>query len=123
MRILLVDDAMLMRALLRGILESGGYEIIAEAATGEEAVELFRALGPDVVTMDIVMPGQGGIEALRTIRELAPEARVVMVSAVGQEGFVAEAMEAGALAYILKPFNPDQVLSVMKMVEGPPTWT
>ena len=123
MKILLVDDALMMRVLLRGILEAGGYDVIAEAADGEEAVELYRTHRPDVVTMDIVMPGQGGIETVRALRSFDPEARVIMVSAMGQEWLVTEAMEAGALAYVLKPFNPDQVLSVMRMVEGAPAWT
>ena len=123
MKILLVDDALMMRVLLRGILEAGGYEVIAEAADGKEAMELYRTHRPDVVTMDIVMPIQGGIETVRALRIFDPEARVVMVSAMGQEWLITEAMEAGALAYVLKPFNPDQVLSVMRMVEGSPTWT
>jgi two-component system chemotaxis response regulator CheY len=123
MKILLVDDALMMRVLLRGILEAGGYEVIAEAADGEDALALYRIHRPDVVTMDIVMPGQGGINAVRAIREADPEARVIMVSCVGQEELITEAMEAGALAYIMKPFKPDQVLSVMQMAEGAPTWT
>ena len=123
MKILLVDDALMMRVLLREILEAGGYEVIAEATDGKEAMELYRTHRPDVVTMDIVMPIQGGIETVRALRIFDPEARVVMVSAMGQEWLITEAMEAGALAYLLKPFNPDQVLSVMRMVEGAPTWT
>ena len=123
MKILLVDDALMMRVLLRGILEAGGYEVIAEATDGKEAMELYRTHRPDVVTMDIVMPIQGGIETVRALRIFDPEARVVMVSAMGQEWLITEAMEAGALAYLLKPFNPDQVLSVMRMIEGAPSWT
>lgn len=123
MKILLVDDALMMRVLLREILEAGGYEVIAEATDGKEAMELYRTHRPDVVTMDIVMPIQGGIETVRALRIFDPEARVVMVSAMGQEWLITEAMEAGALAYLLKPFNPDQVLSVMRMVEGAPSWT
>ena len=123
MKILLVDDALMMRVLLRGILEAGGHDVIAEAADGEEAVELYRTHRPDVVTMDVVMPGQGGIETVRALRSFDPQARVIMVSAVGQEESIAEAIEAGALAYVLKPFNPDQVLSIMRMVEGVSTWT
>ena len=118
MKILLVDDSLMMRTLLRGILEAGGHDIIAEAVDGEAAVELYRTHRPDAVTMDILMSGLGGIEALRAIRDLDPESRVIMVSAVGQEGLIAEAMEAGAQAYILKPFNPDQVLNVMGRFEG-----
>ena len=123
MKILLVDDALMMRVLLRGILEAGGYEVVAEATDGKEAMELYRTHRPDVVTMDIVMPIQGGIETVRALRIVDPEARVVMVSAMGQEWLITEAMEAGALAYLLKPFNPDQVLSVMRMIEGAPSWT
>jgi two-component system chemotaxis response regulator CheY len=118
MKILLVDDSLMMRTLLRGILEAGGHDIIAEAVDGEAAVELYRTHRPDAVTMDILMSGLGGIEALRAIRDLDPESRVIMVSAVGQEGLIAEALESGARAYILKPFNPDQVLDVMRRLEG-----
>jgi two-component system chemotaxis response regulator CheY len=118
MKILLVDDALMMRILLRGILEAGGHDVIAEAVDGETAVELYRTHRPDAVTMDILMSGRGGMYALRAIRDLDPEARVIMVSAMGQEGLIAEAMEAGAQAYILKPFNPDQVLNVMGRFEG-----
>lgn len=123
LKILLVDDAPMMRALLRGILEEAGFEVITEATTGEEAVELYRLIRPDVVTMDILMPGRGGIAALRVIRKMDPAARVIMVSAVGQDGLIAEAMTEGALAYILKPFNPDQVVKALRTVEEQMTWT
>lgn len=122
-RILLVDDAPLMRALLREILEGEGYEVSAEAVNGEEAIERYREIRPQVVTMDILMPGLDGIASLRAIRSMDAAARVVMVSAVGQEGLITEAMAAGAAAYILKPFNQAQVVTTLKKVVGDISWT
>jgi two-component system, chemotaxis family, chemotaxis protein CheY len=114
LRVMVVDDALFMRNMLRGILVEGGHEVIAEAANGEEAVEKYRICRPDVVTMDIVMPKKSGIEALEEIKSLDPQARVVMCSAMGQEALVSEARAAGALDFILKPFNPQRVLEVVR---------
>jgi two-component system chemotaxis response regulator CheY len=112
-RVLIADDAVFMRELLREILGDAGYEIAAEAADGTEAVECFREHSPDLVTLDIVMPRKSGLDALREILALNPGACVVMCSALGQEALVMESLEAGARDFIVKPFKPDQVRNVV----------
>jgi len=112
--VMIVDDSLFMRKMLRDILEEEGYEIAAEASDGEEAVQKYRECRPDLTTMDIVMPHKGGIEALQEIRAFDPAARVVMCSALGQESLTAAAAQAGAKAFILKPFHPELVIRVLK---------
>ena len=112
-RVLIADDAVFMRELLREILGEAGYEIAAEAAVGTEAVDRFREQSPDLVTLDIVMPRKSGLDALREILALNPGACVVMCSALGQEALVMESLEAGARDFIVKPFKPDQVRNVV----------
>ncbi len=113
-RVLIADDAAFMREMLRDILGGGDYEVVAEAADGAEAVEMFRAHAPDLVTLDIVMPRKNGIDALREILSSDPGACVVMCSALGQEVLVAEALESGARDFVVKPFKPDQVRTVVE---------
>jgi two-component system chemotaxis response regulator CheY len=112
-RVLITDDAAFMREMLREILTDGGYEVVAEAADGDEALTRFREHRPDVITLDIVMPGKSGLDVLREITALDPSACIVMCSALGQEALVMEALEAGAKEYIIKPFKPDQVLGAL----------
>ncbi len=112
-RVLITDDAAFMREMLREIIAEGGYEVVAEAADGEEALERFNEHHPDVITLDIVMPGKSGLEVLRELMALDPSACIVMCSALGQEALVMEALEAGAKEYIIKPFKPDQVLGAL----------
>ncbi len=112
--VMIVDDSLFMRKMLRDILEAVGFQVVAEAADGEEAVRLYREHRPDVTTLDIVMPNKGGIEALQEIVAFDPAARVVMCSALGQESLTAAAAQAGAKAFILKPFNPELVTRVVK---------
>ena len=117
-RVLIVDDASFMRQMIREIIEPEGFEIVAEAADGVEAVAQFEAMQPDIVTMDIVMPKRSGIDAVKGILELDPDARVVMCSALGQESLVMEALQAGAKDFIVKPFKPEAVLETLnKLVE------
>ncbi len=111
-RVLIADDAAFMREMLRDILTDGGYEIVGEAADGNEAVSAFAKHNPDLVTLDIVMPRKSGLEALREIVANHPGACVVMCSALGQEALVMEALEAGARDFIVKPFKPDHVIEV-----------
>jgi two-component system chemotaxis response regulator CheY len=123
-RVLIADDAVFMREMLRDILTDAGYEIVAEAADGDEAVAQFRQNSPDLVTLDIVMPRKSGLDALRDILDGAPGACVVMCSALGQEALVMEALERGARDFVVKPFKPDQVRTVVgralqKSLEGP----
>jgi two-component system, chemotaxis family, chemotaxis protein CheY len=114
--IMIVDDALFMRKMLRDILEAAGYEVVAEAADGDQAVANYRQYRPQLTTLDIVMPVKTGIDALKEIMALDPAAKVVMCSAIGQEGFTEVAIEAGAKAFIQKPFNPELVVRVLKEV-------
>lgn len=113
-RILLVDDANIIRLMLRKILVEGGYEIAGEASTGEEAIKKYSELKPDLVTMDITMNGMGGINALKAIREIDSNAKVIMCSAMGQKYLIMEAIKAGAANFIMKPFEPDRVLEAVE---------
>ena len=107
--VLVVDDAAFMRMMLTDILRESGHQIIGEAGTGDEAVELYATLQPTLVTMDLVMPEKSGMDALKEILAFDARARVIMVSAVGQQETAKEALRVGARAYLLKPFQPDQV--------------
>ncbi len=111
--ILVVDDAAFMRMMIRDILVKEGYEI-REAVNGRDAIEKYEQIQPDLTTMDITMPEVDGITALRAIREAHPEARILMVSAMGQQKMIVEALEAGALDFLVKPFQPTKVLETVK---------
>ncbi len=115
-RVLVADDASFMRQMIREIVEAEGFEVCGEASDGVEAVDEFKRLHPDVVTMDIVMPLKSGIDAVRGIMALDPTACVVMCSALGQETLVTEAIQAGAKDFIVKPFKPDDVIDTLKKV-------
>lgn len=115
-RTLVADDASFMREMIREILEPEGFEVVAEAGDGVEAVEMFKEHQPDIVTMDIVMPKKSGIEAVKGIVTLDPGARIVMCSALGQEALVMEALRAGAKDFIVKPFKPDVVVATLRKV-------
>jgi two-component system chemotaxis response regulator CheY len=117
-RILIVDDTMFMRTLLKNILFSGGHDIIGEAEDGELAVEQYKKLRPDLVTMDVVMPKMNGIEALKAIKGLDPSAKVVMCTAVGQEQMVKLAIKSGAKGYIVKPFQAPKVIEEVNNILG-----
>lgn len=106
---LIVDDATVMRMRLRDILQSR-YEVIGEAENGTKALELYTQLKPDFVTMDITMAEMNGMEALKSIMHRFPDAKIVMVSAMGQKAMVFEALNQGAKDFIIKPFDPDRVL-------------
>ena len=110
-RLLIVDDALIMRKRIREIAELAGWEIAGEAADGEEALTLYAKEKPDLVTLDIVMPNLDGVSALKRIVEYDPAARVVMVSAVNQKTKLVECVQAGALDFIVKPFDKSTLLS------------
>ena len=118
LKIMIVDDALFMRTLLRGILEEEGWQVVAEAADGAEAVTRYQEVHPDITTMDIIMPKKSGIEALREITDLDKHAKVVMCTAMGQESLVDEARQAGAKGYIIKPFDPLRVKTIIRKVAG-----
>ncbi len=117
-RVLIVDDAIFMRNMIKDIFASGGFEVVGEAANGLEAIDKYKDLRPDLTTMDIVMPFKSGIEATREIIKLDGNALIVMCSALGQESLVMEAIEAGASDFIVKPFKAEDVLAVVKKVLG-----
>ena len=117
-KVLIVDDAAFMRMMLKDILTKGGYEIVGEAADGNEAVAKYNELKPDLVTLDITMPNMDGIQALKNIRANKPSQRCIMVSAMGQQSMVIEAIQSGAKDFIVKPFQADRVLEAVKKVVG-----
>lgn len=113
-RLLVVDDSLLIRRMIGEILSSDGWEIVAEAGDGREAVEQYQAHRPDAVTMDIVMPGTSGIQALEEIIRLDRDAKVVVVSALNQTKLISEAIRKGAQDFIAKPFLPEQLQQTMR---------
>jgi two-component system chemotaxis response regulator CheY len=115
-RILVVDDAAFMRRMVSDVLTSGGHEVVGEAADGNEAVERYKELRPDVMTLDITMPEKDGLTALRELIAIDPGATVVMCSALGQESKVLEAVKAGAKDFIAKPFEAQRVLTAIEKV-------
>ncbi|RDV84696.1 response regulator [Ammonifex thiophilus] len=115
-RVLIVDDAAFMRMMIKNILTKHGYEVVGEAANGREAVELYKQLKPDVVTMDITMPEMDGIEGVKAIRAIDPNAKIIMISAMGQQAMVMEAIQAGAKDFIVKPFQQERVLQALERV-------
>jgi two-component system chemotaxis response regulator CheY len=114
--VLVCDDAIFMRTMISDILSQAGFEVVGEAESGLQAVEKYRMLKPDLVTMDIVMPDMGGIEAVREICKDDPTARILMCSAMGQQALVVEAIQAGAKDFVVKPFQPSRVLEAVQRV-------
>ncbi len=117
-RVLFVDDSSFMRTILKGIILKEPYVLAGEASNGKEALEIFKRENPDLITMDIVMPEMDGIETVRQIREIKPDAKIIMVSAMGQQSMVIEAIQAGARDFIIKPFQPPRVQEALKRVMG-----
>ena len=112
-RILIVDDSFYMRTMLKNMLTDAGYEVVGEAANGQQALEMASATRPDLITLDVILPDNTGLDVLKGIREEQPDVKVVMCSAVGQEVIVNEALESGATAYIVKPFSEEKVLEIV----------
>ena len=117
-RILICDDAIFMRTMIADILTGAGYEVAGEAESGLQAVERYKALKPDLVTMDIVMPDMGGIDAVKAIIAIDPDARILMCSAMGQQQLVVEAIQSGAKDFVVKPFQPARVLEAVQRALG-----
>lgn len=117
-KVLIVDDAPIIRLMLKDILVEYGYDVVGEGSTGQEGVEKFKALKPDLVTMDITMPEKNGIEALREILEIDPKAKVIVITAIEQREALMEAIKVGAADYIVKPFEADRVVSAVRKVSG-----
>lgn len=115
-RILIADDLSFIRMVQKEVLTEGGYLIVGEAANGREAVQKYRDLAPDVVILDITMPGMNGLAALQEILAMDPEARVLICSAVGQQSVIQEAIQAGARDFIVKPFKPERLAGAISRV-------
>ncbi len=115
-RVLVVDDAIFMRKMISDIIEGNDMEVVGEADTGALAVEKYKELKPDLVTMDIIMPEMNGIDAVRQIMLNDPQARIVMCSALGQQALVQDALAAGARDFLIKPFNPSRVIEVVSKI-------
>lgn len=117
LKILIVDDAFVIREKLRIILKKAGHEVVGEAGNGLQATLMYKRLQPDIVTMDITMPEMDGLEALKLIRKMDSSSKVVMVSAVGKEDAVREAIINGATNFIVKPFKEDKVIEVLSRIK------
>ncbi len=115
-KVLIVDDAAFIRLTIRTILEKNGFEVVGEAETGEQGIKKYMETKPDIVTMDITMPVMTGIEALKKIREYDQKAKIIMLSAMGQESMVKEAITCGAINFIVKPFKEDHLVSTLTKV-------
>jgi len=112
-RVLIVDDAAFMRMSLKTMLEKNGFQVVGEAENGSVAVRKYKELQPDIVTMDITMPEMDGVQALKEIRSLDPNSKVVMISALGQESYVREAVMLGAKGFVVKPYKEDYVVQTL----------
>ena len=116
--VLLVDDSKFMRSLLKNIITSNDFEVIAEASNGEEAILQYNMYKPDLVILDITMPKINGLTALKTIKQQYPNSIIIMCSALGQQSLIIEALSAGASDFIVKPFF-DNLISVLRKALGP----
>lgn len=113
-KILIVDDAAFMRMMIKDILTKNGFEIAAEAGDGSEAIEKYKETSPDLVTLDITMPEMDGIAALKEIKKIDENAKIIMCSAMGQQAMVIDAIQAGAKDFIVKPFQAERVIEAIK---------
>jgi two-component system chemotaxis response regulator CheY len=120
-RLLVVDDALIMRAIIKDIAKSAGWEVAGEAANGRECLERYRALKPDLVTLDIVMPELDGVETLRALRQEDAAARVVMVTAIDQKAKLSECIQLGAMDFVVKPFDKQRLASLLRKYGGAAT--
>lgn len=112
-KVLIVDDTKFMRNILASILKKKDLDVVGEAVNGREAVEKYKQLKPDLVTMDIIMPEVDGIQAVKEIMKIDPKARILMCSAMGQQALVIEAIQAGAKDFVIKPFQPTRVMEAV----------
>ena len=117
-KVIVIDDSKMMRMRLRETIENLGHEVVGEAGNGKEGVSVYDATKPDAVSLDISMPGQNGIQALEQILDIDKEAKVVIVSALGQKNLVIKALDIGAKGFVVKPFEPEKIKAVFNKVLG-----
>ncbi|MBZ4645872.1 MAG: two-component system, chemotaxis family, chemotaxis protein CheY [Petroclostridium sp.] len=117
-KILIVDDAAFMRMMIKDILTKNGFEVVGEAENGAKAIEKYKELNPDLVIMDITMPEVDGIQAVREIKKLDGDSKIIMCSAMGQQAMVIESIQAGARDFVVKPFQAERVIEAVKKVIG-----
>jgi two-component system, chemotaxis family, chemotaxis protein CheY len=115
-KVLIVDDAAFMRVSIKNMLAKNGYEIIGEAENGKIAIQKYQELSPDIVTMDITMPEMDGLASIKKILEYNPSANIIMISAMGQESMVREAVLSGAKGFIVKPFKEEAIVSALNNI-------
>ncbi|MEO1783597.1 response regulator [Thermodesulfobium sp. 4217-1] len=113
-KILITDDATFMRKMLKDILTKNGHEVVGEGVNGLEALEKYKELKPELTLLDITMPERDGLWALKEIKAFDSNAKIIMVSAMGQQAIVIEAIQAGARDFVVKPFQPDRVLEAVR---------
>ena len=112
-KILIVDDSRTSRKILRGLLEESGHEVVGEAENGQEGVDKYKEFNPDITTLDITMPVMDGLEALSKIKEFDRNAKVIMVTAAGQQNKMVEAIKNGASEFVTKPFEKENILKII----------
>lgn len=115
-RVLVTDDAAFMRMQLRDIISKAGHEVVGDAENGKVAIEKYKELRPDLVTMDITMPEMNGVDAVKEIKKVDPNAKIIMCSAMGQQRMVVEAIQAGAKDFLVKPFSADRIEEALRKV-------
>lgn len=116
--VLIIDDSAFMRHMIREVLESNGYNVIGEAANGVDGIHLYKQLQPQIVTLDIIMPGMDGIRTLQLIRTCDEHANVVICSAMGQQALVLDALKNGAIDFVVKPFDKDRLLCAVNKIRN-----
>lgn len=113
-KVLITDDTAFMRMTLKNVIEKNGFQVVGEAGDGEDAIQKYKDLRPDLVTMDITMPKMDGITAIKEIMKVDPNARIIVCSAMGQKPMVIEALNAGAKDFLVKPFDAERVIEALK---------
>lgn len=114
--VLVVDDSSFMRTTLSNMFAKWGFEVVGKASNGQEAIDLYKELQPDLVTMDVTMPILSGLEAAKEILSEFPEAKIIMVTALRQQRLIIEALELGVKDFITKPFEPEQLKDIVDKV-------
>lgn len=117
-KVLIVGDSLFIRAMIKGVLVQNGYEVIEEACDGDDAISKYKEFQPDIVTMDITMPGTNGIVASKEILKLNPDAKIIVISALGHQDYILDLLKSGVKDYMFKPVNPQLLIQTVKTIEA-----